>query len=213
MKKNFPIPDCCNEKQRWLLADIYKLMNHFISDEDETKRRGIKITIYNRVQTLKEDYLLSKNDILHFIYDEFITKEHYLKYNPDKSRRTTFTAHYTYYSLESLLRKLRRKKMKPYFSTISLDADCLDYGCPYKGAGYFPRLSNPDTPEDECARIQLQEIVDDFFDDLDHRVIFGDLERQDAAKERNVTCDAYYKSFQRKLNEFRTVLSGTGYFN
>jgi hypothetical protein len=143
----------------------------------------------------------------------FILKEHYLKYDPDKTRRTTFTAHYTFYSLKNLLREFRRKKMRPHFSTFSLDADCLDYACPHKGAAYLPSLSNPVTPEDECVKMELQDMISDFFDELDFQVIGGEIDRQEAAKERNVSYDAYRKSLHRKLNELKSVLSETGYLN
>jgi len=210
MIETIPIPDSFNEKQRDLLADVYLLMEYFLSGKGNLKiNRYIRKMVYE----LKNRFNLSKNDILHNIYMTFILKEHYLKYDPDKSRRTTFTAHYTLYGLKSLFKKLMRKKMRPHFSTISLDADCLDYGCPYKGAGYLPGLSNPVTPEDECIKKELQDMLDDFFDELDLQVIFGELDRQDAAKERNVSYDTYRKSLQRKFNELKSVLSETGYLN
>jgi hypothetical protein len=208
MKNNIPIPDNCNEQQRDLLADVYLNMIKYIPEKGT---RGINSSINLTVKTLREDYQLSKNDILHHIYLEFITKEHYLKYDPGKTKRTTFTVHCTKYNLKNLLRKLKRLKMKPHFSTVSLDEDYLENALISWQPGFCPGLSNRITPEDEYLGMELQEIIDDYFDEFDKQVLLGYLDRHEMADQRGIKYNTYCKHLCRKLDDFMTVLSGTGY--
>ena len=208
MNKTIPMPDKCDKELRDLLIDVYMLMDFYLSGKGNLT---INFSIKRTVETLQDEYRLSKNDILHHIYTEFITKDHYSKYDPCKSRRTTFTAHYTNYMLKNLLSKFRRLKMKPHFSTVSLDEDYLENALVSWQAGFCPGLSNRITPEDEYIGMELQGIVDEHFGEFDKQVLSGYLDRHEAADQRDIKYNTYCKHLCRKLDDFMAVLSGTGY--
>jgi hypothetical protein len=208
MRQTIPMPDNCDEGHRDLLRKVYRDMNDYLLKKGNWK---INHSINNTVKTLKKRYHLSKNDILHHIYLEFISKEHYLKYDPGKFKRTTFTVNCTYYMLKNLLRKLERLKMKPHFSTVSLDEDYLENALVSWQPGFCPGLSNRITPEDEYIGMELQGIVDDYFDEFDGQVLSGYSDRHEMADQQNIKYNTYCKHLCRKIDDFMTVLSGTGY--
>jgi hypothetical protein len=219
IKDNFlPMPARYDEETQDLLADVYLLMNFYLSGGGNLE---INRSITRTVQALKDRYRLTKNDILHQIYTEFIAREHYRKIDPSKPTRTTFTAHYTNYMLKSLLRNYGRGKEIPHSATVSWeeiceqqksdDRDRRGYSFDYWEKRGFPGLSNPITPEDEYLGMELQGIIDDHFGEFDGQVAAGYLDRQDAADLLNIRYNTYCKRFRRKIDDFMPVLSGTGY--
>ena len=219
MNKTIPIPDKYDEEIQDLLIEVYLFMNYLLSGKGNP---AINSSINSSVYILKKIYHLSKNDILHILYLEFINKGEYLKYDPDKSKLTTFTAIFTTNRLKDLLREYGRLKGKVHFSTVPFETlhdvkteneDRIGSSLHYWEKRGLPNLSNQITPEDEYMGKELQDIINDFFGDFDGQVVSGYLDRHDAADKGNVNYNTYCKSLRRKLNEFRTVLSGTGYFN
>ena len=212
-----PMLDKYDKELQDLLADVYLLMNFYLSGEGNLELNRF---IGRKVQVLKNKYRLSKNDILHYIYTDFITKKLYDKYDPCKSKRTTFTAHCTNYLLQNLLKKHNAMKEKPHFSTVSFDElyeqkkendDHLGSNIHCWKENGLPSLSNKITPEDEYIGMELQGMVDDHFGELYGQVISGYLTKHDAADKHNVKYNTFCKSFRRKLDGFIPVLSGTGY--
>lgn len=219
MNKTIPISNKYDEELQDMLIEVYMLMNHYLSGKGVPAMNSF---LNWTVEIFWKKYRLSKNDILHHIYLEFITKKHFYQYDPCKLKLTTFTANYTKFRLIDLLRKYDRLKEKTHFSTVSFetlyemknqDEDRIGSSLHYWEKRGLPNLSNPITPEDEYMGKELQGIINDFFGEFDGQVVSGYLDRHDAAAKCNVNYNSYCKRVRRKINEFPPVLSGTGYLN
>lgn len=75
----------------------------------------------------------------------------------------------------------------------------------------FNIVTEGHTPEDLCIAKELYELTYNFFGDLDTRVLFKEINRKEASKEKGKKYGAYSRSFQRKVNEFRQHLLTAGY--
>ena len=161
------------------------------------------------------DYGLEDDEILNNLFVEYLSKNHYEKYDPDKSL-STFAAYYTYYNLNNQIRKQRTEKKN--YPKISLDSLAQHSSDGYCGSSISflnelgaNGLVEYTTPEDLVIAMELLELIYDHFGEDDAEVILGFKDRRTEAERLSIRYDTYCKRLSRKICTFLPVLKDAGY--
>jgi len=173
--------------------------------------------ILRKVRRLKDFYDLEEKEILHMVYDEFMSKGIFEKYNPEKTKITTFIAHCTNYILSGIIRSLdtRGKHYKEILLSDFEKKEPLDDRVGLPG-NYLERLGvegvvEKTTPEDFTIAKELLEHMSRFFEESEMEVLLGAGDRNSAAEKLSIEYSAFRKRLYRKVKLFQTLLKQMDY--
>lgn len=187
-KNDHKVPLTAADRERFVI-------NCFMKIDDAIKKGGkLKINkhIQNKVRHLYFCYGLKREEIAQYIKLTLDRERHYEKYDPDKSKLSTFIVHYTNYSLNGLIRRIDDN-----FKEIPKGND---------------EVFNSVTPEDLVIAKELLDLAVEFFDKNELEVLLGVKDRHTEAERIGVEYFTYCKRLQRKSEAFRSYLKQIDYF-
>ncbi len=168
-----------------------------------------------KTRRLNQDYGIEQDEILNNLFEEFLSKKHYEKYDAEKSL-STFAVHYTNYNLNTQIRRQRNEKKN--FPKISLDGLAQQSSDGYCGSSVSflgelgaDGLVEYTTPEDLVIAKELMELIYDHFGENDAEVLLGYKDRRTEAERLLIRYDTYCKRLSRKIRAFQPVLKDAGY--
>ena len=103
------------------LAEAYKNLEWALFSKGKFEING---SIQRKVRYLTELYNIDPEDLLHDIFETFVSKKHYEKFNPSEGKLSTFMTHYANLSLLNIIKKQNRLNSKN--KNISFPDDCED---------------------------------------------------------------------------------------
>jgi hypothetical protein len=197
-----------------LLIESYWLIKKSLS-----KNGGFKVNkeIQKKVKYLNEMYGLEHEDIHSYLFDEFITKKLYLKYDPEKTKLSTFVAHCTNNNLWSLKRKY--DSVDKNYREIPLDDDSGYRLSRKRGSISLSMLERcgveavieSNTPEDYYFAKELIDLMSNIYSENEILVLLGYKDRRSEAERLSMDYYAYCKRLSRKHEAFKLILQETGY--
>ena len=102
-----------------LLAEAYKNLEWALFSKGKLE---INKSIQRKVRYLTELYNIEPEDLLHDIFETFVLKKHYKKFNPATGKLSTFMTHYANNTLKNIIKRYKRHNIKK----ISLPDDYED---------------------------------------------------------------------------------------
>jgi hypothetical protein len=195
-----------------LLADAYNNLKWALYGKGKFEING---SIQRKVRYLTELYNIDLEDILHDIFEKFVSKKHYENFNPAEGKLSTFMTHYANLSLLNIIKKYNRINSKE----ISFPDDYEDtfdqkkrYSLSYREQGVLTDgLAEQITPEDYYMEKELFELVKEFFGEDDFAVLTGMKTRQDVAQENGLKYQTYRKRLYRNKKLFESMMQESGY--
>lgn len=175
-------------------------------------RYEINDTIQNKVNYLEELFGLCREDILHDIYEAYISRRHYNQYDPAEGALSTFMAHYANLSLLNMIRK--HERLNRNYREVPLPHESRDryedrqrYEVPYNDNRNFNNgLANRNTPEDDFIARELFLMMDDYFGSGGVIVLLGERGRREEAGNQNIPYETYRKRLYRRRKRFQAIL-------
>jgi len=195
-----------------LLADAYNNLKWALYGKGKFEING---SIQRKVKYLTELYNIDFRDILHDIFEKFVSKKHYENFNPAKGKLSTFMTHYANLSLLNILKKYNRINIKE----ISFPDDYEDtsdpkkrYSLSYREQGVSTNgLTEQITSEDYYMEKELFEVMKEFFGEDDIAVLTGIKTRREIARENGLKYQTYRKRLYRKKKLFISIMKESGY--
>jgi DNA-directed RNA polymerase specialized sigma24 family protein len=195
-----------------LLADAYNNLKWALYGKGKLEING---SIQRKVRYLTELYNIGLEDILHDIFENFVSKKHYENFDPSEGKLSTFMTHYANLSLLNIIKKYKRINSKE----VSLPDDYEDtfdqksrFSLSYlENCALCGGFSEPITPEGYYLTKELLELMKEYFDADDFAVLTGMKTRQEVAQEKGLTYQTYRKQLYRRRKLFETVLEESGY--
>ena len=168
----------------------------------------INMSIKNKVRYLTELYSVRSEDLLHDIFETFVAKKHYEKFNPAKGKLSTFMTHYANLSLLNIIKKYNR--LNSNNKKVSLPEDYEDtFDQKYRySLSYLEKIDFSDglverkTPESLYLEKELYEQMEEFFGKDDFEVFQGVRTRREEAKHKGIDYETYRKRLYRKTLDF-----------
>ncbi|MBU4287891.1 MAG: hypothetical protein KKI12_06955 [Proteobacteria bacterium] len=188
-----------------LLDEAYKHLKWALFSKGKL---GINISIKRKVRYLKELYGISSEDLLHDIFENFVAKKHYEKFNPAKGKLSTFMTHYANLSLLNIIKKHNR--LISNNKKVSLPEDYEDtfdqkrrYSLSYlEKIDFSDGLIERKTPEDLYLAKELYEEMEEFFGKDDFEVLQEVRTRSEEARHKGIEYETYRKRLHRKKLDF-----------
>ncbi|QTA82747.1 Uncharacterized protein dnl_51290 [Desulfonema limicola] len=181
------------------------------------KEGGFQInkTIQKKVKILRTIHSLEADEIISYIFYNYIEREHYKKFNPQKGKLSTFLIHYVNNALRNMLRVFGNKKKKVHEVELPDGyKDIYEYSS-RKSLSYLEQrdfsdqLHNIKTPE-YCLLLKEQsQILENFFGPADSEVLLTYRTRKEEATRRGLSYEAYRKKLNRKYHNFQLYLEAT----
>lgn len=173
---------------------------------------NINRKIQCKARKLNEDYGVEEDEILNSLFDKYLCKQHYEKYNSEKAL-STFAVHYVNYGLNTQIRK--HKADRRNYPTISLSILAQEDG-DSSAISFLETLGAQDlvdytTPEDLVIAKELLELIYDYFGKDDAEVLLGYKDRRSEADRLSINYDTYCKRLSRKIRSFQPILENAGY--
>jgi hypothetical protein len=195
-----------------LLNESYSQFQWSLSNRGKYE---INQMIQSKVKYLNEAYGLEREDMRQHLFENFLARRHYQKYDPGKTKLSTFVTHYTNLSLANLIRSY--ETLDKNYREIPLDEGTDDArdnrGCSLaylEGLGH-EGMVDWTTPEDNYNGKELWNLMVDFFDEDDVLVLMGFKDRHAEAKRLGIDYHAYRKRLNRKVSAFKSLLKELGY--
>jgi len=187
-----------------LLAEAYKNLEWALFSKGKLE---INRSIQRKVKFLTELYNIDPYDLLHDIFEIFVSKKHYEKFNPAKGKLSTFMTHYANLSLQNIKRKYKRLNNN---KNIPLPDDYEDtfsqkwrYSLSYlEKIDFSGGLVEKKSPEDLYLAQELLEKLEEFFGEDDLEVLQGDKTRREEASRKGIDYNTYRKRLYRKRLDF-----------
>jgi hypothetical protein len=197
-----------------VLVESYRLIYRFI-------HHGGKIwmnsAIQKRVRWLYRNFGITRWEIIACMKQEFKRQDKHRKFDPKKSCLETYVLNFTYFTLLTLVRRFKKQetggeKEIPFSQLVDFE--------PIKTIGHsidsFERqgiegLIDEENPEAILMGGELMEIASSHFGNSDLAVILGLRDKRTEARRLGMNYDAYRKRLQRKLAQFRSIISDRGY--
>lgn len=197
-----------------LLIESYWLIKKSLSENGKFK---VNKEIQKKVEYLNEMYGLEREDIHSYLFEEFITKKLYRKYDPKKTKLSTFIAHCTNNNLWSLKRKY--DSVDKNYREIPLDDDSGYRVSRKRGSVSLSMLERcgvegvieSNTPEDYYFAKELIDLMKDFYSENEILVLLGYKDRRTEAERLSKDYYAYCKRLSRKHESFKLILQEAGY--
>jgi hypothetical protein len=212
--------DLCPDPEQ-LLADVYELFDEILT-LCGTGKLTINHSIARRVQELDEKFGLSKNDLLHIIFTDYLRTKSYQRFDPAKGKLVTFLLKITSNQLNQIRRKCKAV-LKGCNMMISLDEFYAGFPIAENARlgsslSFWERqgassVATRTTPEDILMEKELWDLFEGHFGKFDAEVIMEGKDREAAAEELGMEYFSYCKRLQRFKASFVPVLAGAGYIN
>jgi hypothetical protein len=179
---------------------------------------SINKRIQRKVRILDEILGLDRDDILHELFDNYLVKKHYRKFDPKRGRLSTFITHYTDKYLNHIIRKYNTLD-NHRIDTIPEDyEDALDDNNRarhslsfYEKRGLVDELIETRTPEDLFIAKELWEVIVKIVGLNDTLVLMGLKDRHEEAERKGMNYYSYCQRLHRKKLLLRSVLRELGY--
>lgn len=192
-----------------LLDEAYKHLKWALFSKGKL---GINISIKRKIRYLKELYGISSEDLHHDIFERFVAKKHYEKFNPAKGKLSTFMTHYANLSLLNIIKK--HKRLNSNNKKVSLPEDKEDtfdqkrrYSLSYlEKINFSDRLVERRSPEDLYLAKELYKKMEEFFGEDDFKVLQGVRTRSEEAKRKGIDYETYRKKLYRRRLDFQREL-------
>ena len=178
----------------------------FLSDYGKFKRN---LRIKAKVRHLKEKFRLNHDDILHELFEHYLSGGYHENYDPDKAKFATFIADYVNKNLNNLLRKAKRAKKRE--DSAFLGEDFNDLSDSFLKQHGSDETFETITPEDYLIAKELLELIQDHYGIDNADVLLGKKDRRSFAKEIGTDYYAYCKRLNRLTSAFNQVLADAGY--
>jgi len=204
-----------NNKER-LLIKSYELFRWALShcgNFPVNKRIQRKVKILNTIHGVDYD------DLLHDIYQHYLEKEGYKKYDPLRGKLSSFIHGYTDKRLNHILRK--HERLNNGYTAIPLPDDYEDALHDnhkarhqlsfYEKNGFLDKLIDVNTPEDLLAGKELWNIIIEEIGLDDALVLIGVKNRRNEAERQGIDYYTYCQRLHRKRLILRIVLEDMGY--
>jgi hypothetical protein len=202
-----------------LLSEAYVLFDDILSGTGKLK---INVSIAKMVQELDEKYGVSKNDLLHIIFTNYLRTKSYQRFDPAKAKLVTYLLKITTNQLNMIWRDCNAGHMRfdrmisweEFYAGSEVDEeDRLGYSLGYWERRGVAGLSTQTTPEDILAEKELRNLFEGHYGKFDADVIREGKDRKAAAEELGMEYFSYCKRLQRIKTSFTPVLAGAGYIN
>jgi len=188
-----------------LLAEAYKNLKWALLSKGKLE---INRSIQRKVRYLTELYNIEPYDLLHDIFETFVSKKHYEKINPATGKLSTFMTHYANFSLLNIIKKHNRENSKN--KNVPLPDDYEDtfsqkwrHSLSYlEKKDFSGGLIEKKSPEDLYLAQELLEKLEEFFGEDDLEVLQGDRTRREEANRKGIDYDTYRKRLYRKRLDF-----------
>ena len=197
-----------------LLADAYTNLEWTLYGKGKLE---INRSIQRKIKYLTELFDLNVDDIFHDIFENFVSKKHYEKFDPAKGKLSTFMTHYANLTLLNIIKKYTRINYKefslPKYNEDSgnrIDRHSVSYSV---RSALSDGLSELVTAEDYYLQKELYQLMESHFNDDDLAVLTGMKTRQEVAKKRGLKYQTYRKQLYRKQEQFVRVLEELGYLD
>ena len=173
---------------------------------------NINRKIQCKARKLYKDYDVEEDEILNSLFDKYLCKQHYEKYNSENAL-STFAVHYVNYGLNTQIRK--HKADRRNYPTISLSILAQEDG-DSSAISFLEALGAHDlvdytTPEDLVIAKELMDLIIDHFGENDAKVLLGYSDRQTESNRLSISYDTYCKRLSRKIHSFLPILKNAGY--
>jgi hypothetical protein len=190
-----------------LLAEAYKNLEWALFSKGKF---GINGSIQRKVRYLSELHNIEREDLLHDIFEEFISKNICEKAMKATGQLSTFMTHYANNILRNKLKKCKRLNRKRISLTDNYD-DTFDQKWRYSIL-YLERtdltegLVERNTPEDLYFEKELYEKMKNFLGKEIAEVLIEMRTRKEEAERRGVNYQTYRKQLYRQTLEFQVYL-------
>lgn len=192
------------EREKFL-AEAYKNLEWALFSKGKFEING---SIRRKVRYLTELYNIDPEDLLHDIFETFVSKKHYEKFSPAEGKLSTFMTHYANLSLLNIIKKHNR--LNSNNKNISFPDDHEDTFSQKWGysLSHLERFDFSDglveikSPEDLYLAKELYEKMAEFFEKDDLEVIQGDRTRREEASRIGIDYETYRKRLYRKRLDF-----------
>jgi len=188
-----------------LLAEAYKNLEWALFSKGKFEING---SIKRKVRYLTVLYNIDPEDLLHDIFETFVSKKHYEKFNPAKGKLSTFMTHYANLSLLNIIKKhnrLNNKNKKVSFPDDHEDTFSQKWRYSLSHLERFDfsdGLVEKKSPEQLYLAKELYEKMVEFFEKDDLEVLQGDRTRSEEASRIGIDYDTYRKRLYRKRLDF-----------
>ena len=188
-----------------MLADAYKNLEWALFSKGKLDING---SIQRKVRYLTELYNIDPEDLLHDIFETFVSKKHYEKFNPANGKLSTFMTHYANLSLLNLIKK--HKRLNSNNKKVSLPEDYEDtfsqkwrYSISHlERIDFSDGLVEKKSPEDLYLAKELYEKIKNFFGEDDFEVLQGVRTRREEARRKGIDYETYRKRLYRSRLDF-----------
>ena len=190
-----------------MLAEAYKNLEWALFSKGKF---GINGSIQRKVRYLNKLHNIEREDLLHDIFEEFISKEIYEKAMKASGKLSTFMTHYANLSLLNIIKKYKRFNIKRISLTDNYE-DTFDQKWRYSLL-YLERIElseglvERNTPEDLYFAKELYEKMKNFLGKENAEVLIGMRTRKEEAERRGVNYQTYRKQLYRQTLEFQKYL-------
>ena len=188
-----------------LLAEAYKKLEWALFSKGKLEING---SIQRKVKFLTERYNIEPYDLLHDIFETFVSKEHYEKFNPAKGKLSTFMTHYANLSLLNMIKKYKRlnsnnkKNSLPDDYEDSSDLNKRHTSIYLEDSNFTEGFVERNSPEDLYIKKEFLEKLVEFFGEDDLEVLQGDRTRREESNRKGIDYDTYRKRLYRKRLDF-----------
>ena len=188
-----------------MLADAYKNLEWALFSKGKLEING---SIQRKVRYLTELYNIDPEDLLHDIFETFVSKKHYEKFRPAEGRLSTFMTHYANLSLLNIIKKCNR--LNSNNKKVSFPDDYEDTFNQKRrhSISYLEKIDFSDglvekkSPEDLFLAKELYEKMEEFFEKNDLEVLQGYRTRREEASRIGIDYDTYRKRLYRSRLDF-----------
>jgi len=192
------------------LAEAYKSLEWALFSKGNFE---INRSIRRKVRYLSELYDISREDLLHDIFVEFMSKEISKKAMSANGKLSTFMTHYANLSLLNIIKKYNH--MNSNNKNVPLPDDYEDtfsqkwrYSISYlEKIDFSEGLVERKTPENLYLAKELYEKMKNFLGKENAEVLIGKRTRKEEAEHRGVNYQTYRKQLYRQTLEFQVYLS------
>jgi len=173
--------------------------------------------IQKNVAYLNEMYLLERDDIHSYLFEEFVTKKLYRKYGKNKTKPSTFISYYTDLSLKSLKRKYDTLFKNYWEIPLDYSSETTQYqGKRGISLAVLEKrgvegVIEKTTPEDYLFAKEILDLMHEFFDENEVLVLLEYKTRRSEAERLSIAYYTYCKRLSRKKSAFKLILQEAGY--
>jgi len=178
-------------------------------------KNGLHRSIQHKIETLVQEYDLSKREILDELFFDYWQRGHFQKFDETKGSLNNWIARYVDLYLNHMLRRyaVRSKedpceKMDPLDQRNWANLDWVDEENTRDDPDYQPEiLFDPTNPEDLCIAKETLEFVYSHFNETEIAYLNGEIDLSEAAEEMSLSLDAFRKRLERRKKHFKNAIT------